>query len=162
MIHIQEPSTTWEVVCVDLVTPLPPGGDKSHNACLFIVERYRKTIIFLPCDGYDTAINTALLIWNRVISHTGLFKNIIIDRDPKFTSALWKILNKLLDTKLSISKDYHPQTNGLAEIMILNLEDMITRFFAHGLELNYSDGFTQDRGTLIPPLIFSYHTSIYA
>ncbi|MBW0503926.1 hypothetical protein O181_043641 [Austropuccinia psidii MF-1] len=29
MIHIQELSITWEVVHMDLVTALPPGGDKS-------------------------------------------------------------------------------------------------------------------------------------
>ncbi|MBW0493899.1 hypothetical protein O181_033614 [Austropuccinia psidii MF-1] len=84
MIHIQEPSTPYKVVNMDWVTSLPPGGDKSYNSCLVIVDRYRKTPIFLPCHKDDTGIDTALLIWNRVISHTGLFKNIISDRDPKF------------------------------------------------------------------------------
>ncbi|MBW0580342.1 hypothetical protein O181_120057 [Austropuccinia psidii MF-1] len=89
MIHIQEPSTPWKVVHMDWVTALPPGGDKSYNACLVIVDRYSKTPIFLPCHKDDTAMDTALLIWNRVISHTGLFRNIINDRDPKFISASW-------------------------------------------------------------------------
>ncbi|MBW0528547.1 hypothetical protein O181_068262 [Austropuccinia psidii MF-1] len=39
MIHIQEPSTPWEVVHIDWVTALPPGGDKIYNACLVIVDR---------------------------------------------------------------------------------------------------------------------------
>ncbi|MBW0539348.1 hypothetical protein O181_079063 [Austropuccinia psidii MF-1] len=88
MIHIQEPSTPWEVVHMDWVTALPPGGDKSYNERLVIVGKYSKTPIFLPCHEDDTAMDTAVLIWNRVISHTGLFKNIISDRDTKFTSAL--------------------------------------------------------------------------
>ncbi|MBW0569718.1 hypothetical protein O181_109433 [Austropuccinia psidii MF-1] len=46
IIHIQEPSTPWEVVHMDLVTALPLGGDKSSNACLVIVDRYSKTPIF--------------------------------------------------------------------------------------------------------------------
>ncbi|MBW0511321.1 hypothetical protein O181_051036 [Austropuccinia psidii MF-1] len=87
MIHIQEPSTPWEVVHMDWVTALPPGGEKSYNACLVIVDRYSKTSIFLPCHIDDTAMDTALLISNRVISNTGLFENIISDREPKFTSA---------------------------------------------------------------------------
>ncbi|MBW0525541.1 hypothetical protein O181_065256, partial [Austropuccinia psidii MF-1] len=49
MIHIQERSTPREVVHMDWVTALPPGGDKSYNACLVIVDRYRKTPIILPC-----------------------------------------------------------------------------------------------------------------
>ncbi|MBW0507353.1 hypothetical protein O181_047068 [Austropuccinia psidii MF-1] len=88
MIHIQEPSTPWEVVHMDWVASLPPGGDKGYNSCFVIVERYNKTPIFLPCHKDDTAMDTTLFIRNRVISHTGLFKNIISDRYPKFTSAL--------------------------------------------------------------------------
>ncbi|MBW0536522.1 hypothetical protein O181_076237 [Austropuccinia psidii MF-1] len=113
---------------MDWVTALPPGGDKSYNACLVIVDRYSKTPIFLTCHKDDTDIDTALLIWNRVISHDGLFKNIISDRDTKFTSALWTNLHNLLGTKLSFSTAYHPQKYGLAESMIQTLEDMIRRF----------------------------------
>ncbi|MBW0557955.1 hypothetical protein O181_097670 [Austropuccinia psidii MF-1] len=107
-------------------------------------------------------MNTALLIWNRVISHTGLFKNIISYRDPKFTSALWTNLHKLLGTKLSFSTANHPQKDGLAEKMIQTLEDMIRRFCACGLELKDSYGFTHDWCTLIPALELAYKTSIHA
>ncbi|MBW0558363.1 hypothetical protein O181_098078 [Austropuccinia psidii MF-1] len=88
IIYIQEPSNPWEVAHMDWVTALPPGGEKSYNACLVIVDRYSKTQIFLPCHKDDRAMDTALLIWNIVISHTGLFKNIISDRDPKFYISL--------------------------------------------------------------------------
>ncbi|MBW0541900.1 hypothetical protein O181_081615 [Austropuccinia psidii MF-1] len=125
MIHIHEPSTPWEVAHMDCVAALPPRGDKSYNACLVIVERYSKTPIFLPCHKDDTAMDTALLIWNRVISHTGLFKNIINDRDSKFTSALWTNLHRLLGAKISFSTEYHPQTDGLEERKIQTLEDII-------------------------------------
>ncbi|MBW0581516.1 hypothetical protein O181_121231 [Austropuccinia psidii MF-1] len=145
-----------------LVTALQPGGDKSYNACLVIVDRYRKTPIILPCHKDDTAMDTAILIWNRVISYIGLFKNIISDRDPKFTSGLWTNLHKLLGTKLSLSTAYHPQTHGLAERMIQTLEDMIRRFCSYGLEFKYSDGFTQSWCTLLPELELAYKTSIHS
>ncbi|MBW0503575.1 hypothetical protein O181_043290 [Austropuccinia psidii MF-1] len=74
MIHIQQPSNPWEVVHMDWVTDLPPGCDKSYNACIVTVDRYSKTPILLPCHKDYTAMDIALLIWNRVISHTGLFK----------------------------------------------------------------------------------------
>ncbi|MBW0547623.1 hypothetical protein O181_087338 [Austropuccinia psidii MF-1] len=118
--------------------------------------------MFLPCHKDDTAMDTALLIWNRVISHTGLFKNIISDRDPKFTSALWTNLHKLLVTKLSFSTAYHPQTDGLTERMIQTLEYMIRRFCAYCLELKDSDGFAHDWCTLIPALEVACKTSIHA
>ncbi|MBW0466989.1 hypothetical protein O181_006704 [Austropuccinia psidii MF-1] len=116
------------------VTALPPSGDRSYNSCLVIRDRYRKTSIFLPCHKDDTSIDTALLLWSRVISHTGLFRNIISDRDPKFISALCTNLYRLFGTNLSFSTAYHPQTDGLAERMIQTLEDMIRRFCAYGLE----------------------------
>ncbi|MBW0529616.1 hypothetical protein O181_069331 [Austropuccinia psidii MF-1] len=121
MIQIQEPKSPGEIVHMDWVTALPPGGDRSYNACLVLVDRYRKTTMFLPCHKDDTAMDTAIMIWNKVISHKGLFQNIISDRDPKFTSALWKNLNNLFGTKLSFSTAYHPQIDGLAEIMIQTL-----------------------------------------
>ncbi|MBW0505468.1 hypothetical protein O181_045183 [Austropuccinia psidii MF-1] len=117
---------------MDWVTELPPGGDKSYNSCLVIVDRYSKTPIFLPCHKDDTSIDTALLLWSRVISHTVLFKNFISDRDPKFTSALWTNIHRFFVTNLVFSTTYHPQTDGLAERMIQTLEDIIRRFCAYG------------------------------
>ncbi|MBW0565549.1 hypothetical protein O181_105264 [Austropuccinia psidii MF-1] len=65
MIKIQEPSRPWKIVCMDGVTGLPPGGDRSYNSCLVIVDRFSKTTIFLPCQKDDTAMDTALLICNK-------------------------------------------------------------------------------------------------
>ncbi|MBW0571159.1 hypothetical protein O181_110874 [Austropuccinia psidii MF-1] len=117
--------------------------------------------MFLPFHKDDTAMDTAIMIWNRVISHTGLFQNIISDRDPNFTLALWTNLHNFFGTKLSFSTAYHPQTDGLAERMIQTLEDMIRRFCAYGLEFKDSDGFTHYWCTLIPALELAYKTSIH-
>ncbi|MBW0564543.1 hypothetical protein O181_104258 [Austropuccinia psidii MF-1] len=118
--------------------------------------------MFLACHKDETAMDTAILIWNKVISHTGLFQNIISDRDPKFTSTLWTNLHNLFGTKLSFSTTYHHQADGLAEIMIQTLEDMIRRFCAYGIEFRDSDGFTHDWCTLIPALELEYKTSIHS
>ncbi|MBW0500552.1 hypothetical protein O181_040267 [Austropuccinia psidii MF-1] len=108
MIQIQEPKSPWEIVHMDWVTALPPGGDRRYNACLVLVDRDSKNPMFLPCHKDDTAMDTAILIWNKFISHTGLFQNIISDRDPKFTSALWRHLHNLFGPKLSFSKSLPP------------------------------------------------------
>ncbi|MBW0523342.1 hypothetical protein O181_063057 [Austropuccinia psidii MF-1] len=162
MIHIQEPKYPWEAVHMDWVIELPQSGDRTYNAYLVIVYRYSKTPIFLPCHKDDTAMGKALLPWSRVIYHTGLFKNIISDRDPKFTFALWTDLHRFFGTKLSFSTAYHPQTDGLAERMIQTLEDMIKRFCAYGLEFKDSDGFTHAWCALIPALELAYKTSVHS
>ncbi|MBW0564939.1 hypothetical protein O181_104654 [Austropuccinia psidii MF-1] len=89
-------------------------------------------------------MDTAIMIWNKVISYTGLFQNIISDRDPKFTSELWTNLHNFFGTKLSFSTAHNPQTDGLAERMIQTLEDIIRRFCFYGLEFEDSDGFTHN------------------
>ncbi|MBW0483962.1 hypothetical protein O181_023677 [Austropuccinia psidii MF-1] len=139
VIHIQRTKFPSQVVHMDCVTALPPSGDKSYNSCLVIGDRYSKTHIFLPCHNDDTSMDTALLPWSRVISHTGFF-----------------------GTKLSFSTAYHPQTYALAEIMIETLEDMIRRFCAYGLEFKDSDCFTHDWCTLIPELELAYKTSVHS
>ncbi|MBW0510722.1 hypothetical protein O181_050437 [Austropuccinia psidii MF-1] len=150
MIKIQEPSRSWEIIHMDCVTGLPPGGDRSYNAFVVIVDRLSKTLIFLPCHKDDTDMDSALLIWNRVISWTGIFTNIISDGDPKFTSALWTNLHQLVEKKFSFSGAYQPQTDGLAESMIQTLEDMVRRLCAYGLEFCHNHGNS-------PPLISVGH-----
>ncbi|MBW0538275.1 hypothetical protein O181_077990 [Austropuccinia psidii MF-1] len=162
MIKIQEPRRPWKNAHMDWVTGLPPGGDRSYNAFPVIVDRFSKTPILLPCHKDDTAMDTALLIWNRVVSWTGIFTNIISDRDPKFTSALWTYLPKLFENKLSFSTAYHPQTDCLAGRMIQTLEDMVRRLCDYALEFKYCDGFTHDWCTLLPELELAYKTSIHA
>ncbi|MBW0492218.1 hypothetical protein O181_031933 [Austropuccinia psidii MF-1] len=99
MIQIQEPRSPWEIAHRDWVTDLPLGEDRSFTACLVLVDRYSKTPMLLPCNKNDTAMDTVRIIWDRVISNKGLLQNIISDRDPKFTSALWKNLHNLFGTK---------------------------------------------------------------
>ncbi|MBW0511999.1 hypothetical protein O181_051714 [Austropuccinia psidii MF-1] len=130
MIKIQEPSKPLEIFHMDWVPGLPSGGDRSYNACLVIVDIFSKTPIFIPFHKDNTAMDRALLIWNRVISWTGIFTNIISERDLKFTSALWTNLHQLFETYLSFSTAYHPQTDGLAERIIQALEDMVIQFCA--------------------------------
>ncbi|MBW0532949.1 hypothetical protein O181_072664 [Austropuccinia psidii MF-1] len=72
MIHIKEAKSPWEVVHMDWVTALPPSGDRSYDDCCVIIDIYRKTLIFLPFHKDEAAMDTALLLWNRVISHRAI------------------------------------------------------------------------------------------
>ncbi|MBW0463204.1 hypothetical protein O181_002919 [Austropuccinia psidii MF-1] len=134
---------------MDWVNGLPPGSDKSFNSCLFIAESFSKIPIFFPCHKYDTSMDKALMILNRVVSCTGILTNIISDRYPKFSSSLWKNFHQIFGTNSSFSKAYHPQTDGLAERMIQTLKDMVRRFCAYTLELKDCGGFTYYWCTLI-------------
>ncbi|MBW0552755.1 hypothetical protein O181_092470 [Austropuccinia psidii MF-1] len=147
---------------MDWVTDLPPEGDRSYNTFLVLVDRYRNTTTFLPCHKYDTAMDTSIMRWNRLIGHAGLFQNIISDSNSKFTSALSKNIHNLFGTKLSFSTAHHPQTDYLAENIIQPLEDMIRRLCNYDSELKNSYRFTHDLCTLIPAIALAYKKSIHS
>ncbi|MBW0567470.1 hypothetical protein O181_107185 [Austropuccinia psidii MF-1] len=66
--HIEETKHTWETLNMDWVTGLVPGGKENYNACLIIVDRFGKSMKCLPCHKEDTAMDTALLFWDNIIS----------------------------------------------------------------------------------------------
>ncbi|MBW0478323.1 hypothetical protein O181_018038 [Austropuccinia psidii MF-1] len=144
---------------MDLVTGLVPGGKESFNAFLIIVDSFSKSVRCLPCHKEDTAMETALLFWNNIISTSEVLKSIISDRDPKFTSEFWTNLYDFLCNKPSFSTAYHPQTDGLAERMIKTIEDIIRRVCAYGMEYKDHEGYTHDWVALLPAVKLAYNTS---
>ncbi|MBW0535145.1 hypothetical protein O181_074860 [Austropuccinia psidii MF-1] len=135
---------------MDWVTGLVPGGKENFNYCLIIVDRLRKGVRFLQCHKEDTEMDTSLLFWNNIISTCGVPKICISDRDPKFTSEFQAKFYDILGTELAFSKAYHPQTDVLAERMIQNMEDILRRFCAYGMEYKDHEGYTHDWVTLLP------------
>ncbi|MBW0583476.1 hypothetical protein O181_123191 [Austropuccinia psidii MF-1] len=141
------------------VTGLVPGGKEKFNAFLIIVDRFRKSLRCLPCHKEDTAMDTALLFWNKIISTCGVPKIIISDRDPKFTSEFWTNLYDMPGTKLDFSTAYQPQTDVLAERMIQTMEDILRIFCANGMEDKDHEGYTHDWVTILPEVQLASNTS---
>ncbi|MBW0536567.1 hypothetical protein O181_076282 [Austropuccinia psidii MF-1] len=131
--YIEEPKHPWETINMGWITGLVPGGKENLNAFLVIVDRYSKGLRCLPCCKEDTAMDTALLFWNNIISTCGVPKIIISDRTPKFTSEFWTNFYEILVTKLAFSTAYHQQKDCSAERMIQTMEDIIQRFCAYGM-----------------------------
>ncbi|MBW0474434.1 hypothetical protein O181_014149 [Austropuccinia psidii MF-1] len=107
---------------------------KNLNYFILIVERYIKSVRCLPKHKEDTVMATELLFWNNILATCGVPKIIISDMNPKFTSEFVTELYDILGTKLAFYTAYHPQTVGLAEIMIQTMEYIIRRFCAYGME----------------------------
>ena len=55
----------------------------------------------------------------------GMPREIVSDRDTKFTSSFWKSLMVGFENKLLFSTTYHPQTDGQIERINQILEDML-------------------------------------
>ncbi|MBW0476898.1 hypothetical protein O181_016613 [Austropuccinia psidii MF-1] len=157
--HIEEPKDPWETINMDWVTGLVPGGKETFNDFLIIVDRFRKSVRFLPCHKEDTSMDTALFFWNNIISSCGVPKIMISDKDAKFTSEFWTNLHDMLGTKLEISKADHPKTDVLAERMIQTTQDILGRLCAYGMKYKDHEGYTHDWVTLLPAVQLAYNAS---
>ncbi|MBW0564146.1 hypothetical protein O181_103861 [Austropuccinia psidii MF-1] len=144
---------------MDRVTGLVPGGKENFNAFLIIVDMFRKSVRCLLCHKEVTAMDNALLFWNKIISTCGVPKIIISDKDPKFTSEFWTNLYDMLGIKLAFSTAYHPQTDGLAERMIQTMEDILRIFCAYGMEYKDHEGYNHDCVSVLPAVQLAYNTS---
>ncbi|MBW0507489.1 hypothetical protein O181_047204 [Austropuccinia psidii MF-1] len=127
--NIEEPKHPVETINMDWFTGLVPAGKDKLKSFLIIVDRFSKSMRFLPCHIEDTAMDTALLFW-KIISTCG-FPKIIIS-------------------------SYHPQKDGLAERIIQKMEDILRGFCAYGKEYKDHEAYTHDWVTLLPSVQLAY------
>ena len=54
----------------------------------------------------------ASLFFAHVVRHFGVPSTVLSDRDPWFTAAFWGALWHILGSKVLLSSDFYPQTDG--------------------------------------------------
>ncbi|GKD39215.1 putative reverse transcriptase domain-containing protein [Tanacetum coccineum] len=118
------PQWKWENITMDFVTKLPKTAT-DQDTIWVIVDRLTMSAHFLPMREDDTLEKLTRQYLKEVVSRHGVPVLIISDRHGRFTSHLWKSLNKALGTRLDMSTAYHPQTDGQSERTIQTLEDML-------------------------------------
>lgn len=97
---------------------------KGHDSN-WVVDRLTKSAhVLLVRTTYD-ATQLDKSFGSRDSEITWVPINIILDRDPKFTSKFWKYFNKAIGTRLNLSTKYHPQIDGQTKRTIHTLEDML-------------------------------------
>src|SRR5580765_1410605 len=147
---IQSPSIRWHTINIDFIVQLPMTKLK-HDAILAVVDKFTKMSHFIPTTTKVTAPETAKLIFDNIIRLHGLPSVIISDRDSRFTSNFWKSLFELLNTKLSMSTAFHPQSNGQTEI--------INRYLEQALR-HYTDIIQNDWDTYLTHIEIAHNNSV--
>ncbi|GJU24541.1 putative reverse transcriptase domain-containing protein [Tanacetum coccineum] len=139
-----------------IVTKLPKTATV-QDMIWVIVDCHTKSAHFLPMREDDTLEKLTRQYLKEVVSRHGVPVSIISDRDGKFTSNFWKTLNNALGTRLDLSMDYHPQTDGQSERTIQTSEDML-----RVCVLDFGKGW--DKHLPLVEFLYnnSYHTSIKA
>ena len=62
-----------------------------------------------------TATEVAERYLKDIVRLHSVASSIVLDRDPRFTSAFWREAHRLLGTKLMMSTSFHPQTDGVTK-----------------------------------------------
>lgn len=120
---LQTPSRKWPSVSMGFLMPLPTTP-KGRDGAMALVDRLTKAAALAPIRATITAEGAALKCKEEVRRHCGAAEEIASDRDPKFTSAFWRALGRLLKIDLAMSTSHHPQTDGQTERMSRALEEM--------------------------------------
>ena len=89
-----------------------PRNQNLNDSIMVVVNKLSKETHFIPVKTTYKAANIADIFLKQIFRLDGIPKVIISDRDPKFTSNIWKSLCKGLNTTLKFSTSFHPQTDG--------------------------------------------------
>ncbi|KAA3480493.1 Retrotransposable element Tf2 [Gossypium australe] len=126
---IMVPEWKWDRITIDFVTGLSLSLRKKDDVWV-VVDRLTKSAHSLPVRvNYPLDKLVDLYVLKKVRLHGvplhGVPLSIISDKDFRFTSRFWKILQEALGIKLSFSTAFHLQTDGQSERVIQILEDLL-------------------------------------
>ena len=109
---------------MDFVTHLPwtPQG---HDVVWVIVDRFTKSAHFLAVRMTFILERFCRLYIREIVWLHRVPVSIVSYRDLRFTAHFWKSFQKAMGTWLTMSTDFHSQTDGQSERIIQVLEDML-------------------------------------
>ena len=82
-----------------------------------VVDRFSKMAIMAAYKKNITVESTAKLFVERVWVKFWIPQSIISDWDSRFLNTFWSSLWSMLNTKLTKSTNFHPQTDGQTEVV---------------------------------------------
>ena len=121
------PPHNWHTIGMDLITQLP-RTKSNHDAIVVFTDHKSKQSHFIPTVTEVSAPLLADIYIDKVIRYHGIPKIIVSDRDSRFTAHFWRSLMDGLQTKLSMSTSFHPQTDGQTERVNRTLEEMLRSY----------------------------------
>ena len=95
---------------------------------MVVINKLSKSAHFILVKSTFKAINIVEIFMKEIFRLHGIPKMVISDRDVKFTSTFWKELFVGINTNLSCSTSYHPQTDGQTERTNQIIEDMLQMY----------------------------------
>lgn len=83
------PEWKWDTISIGFITGLPISA-RSHDVIMVVVDRFTKVAHFIPIRSSYNVATIAKIYMEQVVKLHGIPEKIISDRDPVFTSSLWR------------------------------------------------------------------------
>jgi hypothetical protein len=106
----------WESISMDYILGLL-FTKRGNDYVFVVVDRFSKMAILVAFKKNIVAEATTNIFFECVWVHFGIPKNIVLDRDSQFLNTFWSSLWSLLDTNLTKSTSFHPQTDGQTKVV---------------------------------------------
>ena len=126
----------WQGISMDFITGFPKASD--CKSIFVVVDRFSKYSVFMAAPEACLAEEAANLFFSHVVKRVGLPKDIVSDRDARFTGRFWVELFKLLGSELKFSTANHPQTDDQIERINALLEEYF-RHYVTATQKNWVD-----------------------
>ena len=108
---LELPYAPWQSIAMDFITDLPLS-----NGCTelwVVIDRFTKMAHFIPLkENAKTAVDLARRFAKEIWKLHGLPRDIVSDRDSRFTSCTWKDFLNVMGIGPRMSTSFPPQTDG--------------------------------------------------
>ena len=103
------PDIPWPTVHIDFITDFLE--DEGCSTVMILVDRFSNMCSFILLSSTKATSVATTSLFNEVVAHHGLPRQIVSDHNPQLTSEFWHCLMSTLKTNLQFSTVFHPQ-NG--------------------------------------------------
>ena len=135
---------------IDFITKLP-RTTKQHDSIMVVVDNLTKTAHFIPVKLAHKATRIAIFYMREIARLHGVPKEIVFDKDVKFTSNFWKGLFKGFGTNLNFIIAYHQESDGKTERVNQVIGDILRMYvmdkpskledYLHLVDFDYNNGY---------------------
>ena len=107
-----------------------PKDAHGNNGILVFVDRFSKMVHLVAVPESITAEGCARVFVDTTFRLHGLPRELVSDRDPRFTAEFWRSVFHTLGTRLTMSTSDHPETDRQTERANRVLEEIL-RGYVH-------------------------------
>ena len=108
---LPSPNRPWEFISMEYMLGIP-STKRGNDRAFVVVDLFYKMVILVACKKRIIMEAISKIFFERVWVHFGIPQTIISNWDSWFLNTFWSSLWSLLETKLTKSISFHPQTDG--------------------------------------------------